>query len=486
MNILYNIICVNFLSVAMNTQQKSNVLQNNDNNFTMSSNGRPNHVNKPITPQIKMSSNKKKPAQGKIPNGSKSPSYLTKEQTQQALVPQVILTEEQLIQKELESDMTQCQKTYKYYSNYSNNKIHKDYLFEKERGIGYMNYKNFIGKSIFPASYVPYRTSGDGLCYIHSTFRSVFLFYYSQDNTGSRLRRWLQSLRNYMLLHMTSLVANIETRDIVIPDDRHIEELISANYELMIAYGVNIMRFVAQHWYNQEVHIPNSAYIALALTNSNNLIPSFRMSNGISRNNSVYAVDNHGRNFVMSILGIRRTLVLQDNIQDKRCDAQVLMQSILNTDGNYSGFEIYSEPGSTVNERYPDIFADFSDPLSVSIFSLNSNHYDILLTIQSGNVATPVEVFGSDMLPPVAPTSKYTGTYDVIVGFDSKKSAVAKESTNISISTSGSDIEITIGAEQHIIYESMTDEMLCESLSMCDDDNIRDLLLAHCMSRGIF
>jgi hypothetical protein len=466
--------------------QKISSVQKDSSNIAMSSNDRPNHVNKLIIQSIpkKMSSNKKQSAQGKIPTGLKSSSVHSVKQTQQVFVPPVVLTEEQQIQQALEFDMSQCQKTFRYYSKYSSGKIHADFINERKRGIGYMNYKNFVGKSIFPASYVPYKTSGDGLCFIHSAFRSVFLFYYSQDDTGSKLRQWLRSLRDYMSMHMPSLIADIETRDIVISGDRHIEEFIFDNYELMIAYGVNIMRFIARNWYNQDVHVPNSAYVALALTNGNNLIPSFRMSNGVSGNNSVYAVDNHGRNFVMSILGIRRVCVLQDNIQDKRYNAPIVMQSILTTDGNYSGFDISSEPGTTANERYPEIFVGFSDTLSVSMFSLNTNHYDILLTIKSGNVASPVEVFGSDMLPPIAPTSKYTGDYDVIVGFDSVKSAGAKESTDISIVTSESVIEITICGE-NIDYESMTDEMLYESLLMCDDDNIPDLLLAYCISRGI-
>ncbi len=418
--------------------------------------------------QKQMSSKGKKSAKGMVPTGS-SPSSST-------------LTEEELIQKSHDDDVSQCDKTYKYYSSYNLAKVRKDYQAEKKRQIGYMNYSNFVGKAIFPDSYVPYRTSGDGLCFIHAAFRSVFLYYYSQDDTGTRLRRWLRSLCNYMLLFMPNLVADIDTRDITIPGDRHIEEFMFANYPLMIGYGVNIMRFVALNWYNQEVHHPNMAYLTHAAANDHDLIPQFRMSIGVSgSDNSVYAVDNHGRNFVMSILGIRRINVLQDNIRDKRFNAPIYMQSVLTTDGEYSGFQISGDHGCTVNELHPEIFAGFSDPLAVSIFSLNSNHYDILLTIQSSNVATPVEVFGSDMLPPIAPTRRYTGDA-VVVGSGSMKSASAAESTSVSISTSGKDIEIVIG---NIDYESMTDEMLYESLLMCDEDNVPDELLAHCMSRGI-
>jgi hypothetical protein len=416
-----------------------------------------------------MSSKGKKSAKGMVPTGSSSASTLT---------------EAELIQKSRDADVSQCDETYKHYSSYNLAKVCKDYQSEKKRGIGYMNYKNFVGKAIFPESYVPYRTSGDGLCFIHSAFRSVFLYYYSQDESGTRLRRWLRSLCNYMLLYMPNLVADIDTRDIIIPDDKHIEEFIFANYKLMLGYGINIMRFIALNWYNPEVHHPNMAYLTHAAANDHDLIPQFRMSIGVSRSdNSVYAVDSHGRNFVMSILGIRRINVLQDNIQDKRSNAPVLMQSVLTTDGEYSGFQISGDHGCTVNELHPEIFAEFSDPLSVSIFSLNSNHYDILLTIQSSNVATPVEVFGLDMLPPIAPTQKYTG--DAVIagsGFGSMKSASAAESSSVSISTSGKDIEIVIG---NIDYESMTDEMLYESLLMCDEDNVPDELLAHCMSRGI-
>lgn len=242
---------------------------------------------------------------------------------------------------------------------------------------------------VYPDGYCPFTTPGDGLCFIHSLIRSVIMFWYSIGDVA-QVNIWKTEFITFMIetLHL-SPICNIDIISFDNPLDNNldVENVLLTNELFFNVLVYNIMHILTTIWTDPNFHqIPNEQF--------KYGIPNVTYVFGMHRG-KVTAIDGLARNLVMGIVGVNRVEIIQPYThthsgEDVRRVTTLAQQQVIRViDDTYRGCIIDKKD-------IPCLFG--ARELSVMMYSRNSRHYDLFLSIRSHQVAVPV-CFVNDVLP---------------------------------------------------------------------------------------
>lgn len=235
---------------------------------------------------------------------------------------------------------------------------------------------------VHPDGYCPYTTVGDGLCFVHSLVRTVIMYWYSIGGV-EQVELWKMQFLDWMM-HTIGLhpSCQVDMISFVNPPDGNldVENVLLKNELFFNVLVYNVMYIMTSIWKNPDFHrIPAEQF--------QYGIPDISYALGMAHRH-ITAVDGLARNLVMGILGVHRIEVIQpythtntgENVVRVATPAQQLTVRMVND--MYRGYIIDKND-------IPCIFNPFDITLSVMMYSRNSSHYDMYLSIKSGQVATP-------------------------------------------------------------------------------------------------
>ena len=259
----------------------------------------------------------------------------------------------------------------------------------KKISVGYVVEKFDV--PVHPDGYCPYTTPGDGLCFVHSLVRSVLMYWYSVGG-ANQVEIWKLHFIQWMLevLHIQPL-CDLATITFSEPadGDLDVENVLIKNELFFNVVVYNVMNILVSIWNDPTFHHISPEQCRYG-------IPDISYALGMYQRR-IIAVDGLARNLVMGILGVKRIEVVQpythakngEDVSRVTTPAHQLVTRMVN--GTYRGYIIDKNDVSC-------IFNPFGVPLTVMIYSRNSNHYDFYLSIRTGQCAVPV-CLSTDQLP---------------------------------------------------------------------------------------
>lgn len=258
---------------------------------------------------------------------------------------------------------------YEYIRNLKFKNIHYGYKFEP-----------FI-TPIYPSGYCPYNTPGDGLCYIHSLVRSVLMYWYSIGGKD-QIESWKTQLYEFMIINKIKIIEYHKP----FQSSENIKYIIIFNHEYFNNIIQNILMILFTVWNDININILSDAQQNYGIPPIETTI-GFRLLNN---NLKITCIDGIARNLIMRLLGVEYLEVIQpyvihNQIDMKRYNSKEQQVEQILEDGIYRGFKINIDNKTWINNF-------FGQTLKVCIYSKNSNHYDMLLSIYKldRQIAVPV------------------------------------------------------------------------------------------------
>ena len=214
-----------------------------------------------------------------------------------------------------------------------------------------------------PTNLVIIKTYGNGLCWINSLLVSGFGAMWTNTE---ELDMWISSIKTTIcsndkfvpILGFETYGSELNISKTGI-SEYNLIDFLNANKYLMYVISYNILKFAIENYDNMQY----------------NVVPKqLMLETGIAFNPSkqkFYAIDGQLRNFIMSIMGIDKVIIYQNqtDAKNRRHTNTDLNLYAIDYYGEYAGFEINAFQNINV----------FGVWGSVLLFTHNSEHYDAFL-----------------------------------------------------------------------------------------------------------